>query len=61
MIEEEKKGDMPSQEEIDASLKKLKDQKEEIKQKFHPNEDYQPKEVQLKEQLALWKILKPEW
>jgi len=30
-------------------MKELNNKKEEIKQKFHPNQDYQPNEVQLKE------------
>ena len=61
MKEEEKEGVKLPQEVIDASMKELNNKKEEIKQKFHPNQDYQPKEVQLKEQIALWQIIKPEW
>ena len=61
MKEEAKEGNKPPQEVIDASIKDLNNKKEETKQKFHPNQDYQPKEVQLKEQKALWQIIKPEW
>ncbi len=56
----EKIKEKPSQNEIDANLKKLKDNKIQ-NQKNHPESHFIHQNVQAQEQIEVWKVIKTEF